>query len=98
MNKTKRLTNTVGLVLCTALLGALTGCTTYVDQPRQRDVYYPDPPRPREVYTPPPPVYAPPPVVYTPPPVVEVDASVGFGIRAESDFYEPLTPYGRWEV
>src|SRR4051812_31430575 len=37
----------------------------------------------------PPPAYLPPP---PPPTVVEVD------IRTESDFYEPLRPYGRWEV
>ena len=81
MNKTRRLaTFKIGFVLFTALLGALTGCTTYVEQPRPREVYVP------------------PPVAYVPPPAVEVEASVGFGIRAESDFYEPLTPYGRWEV
>src|SRR5205809_3532759 len=56
----------------TALLGALTGCTTYFEQP------------PREVHvTPPPPVYVTP-------------ASVE--IRSESEFYEPLSPYGRGEV
>ena len=64
MNKTKRLGGKIGFVLCTALLGALTGYT--YGQP---------------------------------------SVSVGVGvslpsveIRAESDFYEPLTPYGRWEV
>ncbi len=31
-------------------------------------------------------------------PAVEAEASVGFGIRSKSDFYEPLSPYGRWEV
>jgi hypothetical protein len=39
--------------------------------------------------------------VYVQPPSVEVEASVGsvgVSIRAESDFYEPLSPYGRWEV
>ena len=42
-----------------------------------------------------------PPTVYVPPPHVEASVSValpGVEIRAESDFYEPLTPYGRWEV
>ncbi|MBI3852249.1 MAG: hypothetical protein HY298_18485 [Verrucomicrobia bacterium] len=92
------LSQKMGFVLCTALLGALTGCTTYVDQPGSRGAYYQEPPRPREVYAPPPAAYVPPPPAYVPPPAVEVDASVGFGIRAESDFYEPLTPYGRWEV
>ena len=39
-------------------------------------------------------LYPPPPAVYAAPPAVEVS----FAIRTESDFYEPLTPYGRWEV
>ena len=65
MKGTKRLGGKIGFVLCTALLGALTGYTTYGQ------------------------------------PSVSVGVSVGFPsveIRAESDFYEPLTPYGRWEV
>jgi hypothetical protein len=52
-------------MLCTALLGALTGYTTH-GQPSVSVA------------------------VSVPLPSVE--------IRAESDFYEPLTPYGRWEV
>ena len=43
----------------------------------------------------------PPPRAYVSPPRVEASVSVGFPgveIRAESDFYEPLSPYGRWEV
>ena len=42
-----------------------------------------------------------PPGVYVSPPPVEASVAVGFPgveIRAESDFYEPLTPYGRWAV
>src|SRR5258706_282127 len=38
---------------------------------------------------------------FIPPPRIETSVSVGLPgveIRAESDFYEPLTPYGRWEV
>jgi hypothetical protein len=65
MNGTKRLGGKLGFVLCTALLGALTGYTTYGQ------------------------------------PSVSVEVSVplpSVEIRAESDFYEPLTPYGRWEV
>ncbi len=74
MNKTKRVTTSkIAFLLCTALLGALTGCVGYVHGPRHERVY-------------------------VPPPAVEVAASVEFGIRAESDFYEPLTSYGRWEV
>src|SRR5436190_2786974 len=60
----------------------VTGCTTYVQEPPRRVIYEPAPP-PREVYVPAPRVE---------PRYVEVE------IRAESDFYEPLTPYGRWEV
>jgi hypothetical protein len=36
--------------------------------------------------------------VYEQPPAVQVEASVGVSIRTEDDFYEPLSPYGRWEV
>ena len=74
-----------GIASCGALLLALGGCTTYVETPR-----------PREVYAPSPPAYAPP--VYAPPPSVRVEATAGFAIQNEADFYEPLTPYGRWEV
>jgi len=65
VNKTKRLGGKLGIVLCGALLGALTGYTTYGQ------------------------------------PSVSVGVSVplpSVEIRVESDFYEPLTPYGRWEV
>ena len=89
MNGTKRISGKLKILLGSALLGGLAGCTTYVDQPGPRAEYYPPPP-PREVYAPP--------VAYVPPPAVEVEVAVGFGIRAESDFYEPLTPYGHWEV
>jgi hypothetical protein len=37
MNKTKR--SKIGFVLCAALLGALTGCVGYVDEPRHGRVY-----------------------------------------------------------
>ena len=55
MNGTKRLAGKIGLVLCTALVGMLTGHTTYA---------------------------------------AEVSVGVGVAIHTESDFYEPLTPYG----
>ena len=94
MNTIKYSTGKIGFVLCSALLGALTGCTTYVDQPRTHGGYYAEPPRPREAYVPPAPVYAPSASVQ-----VEASAgSVGVVIRTENDFYEPLSPYGRWEV
>jgi hypothetical protein len=77
VNKTGHLAaGEIGFALGASLMAALTGCTTYVNQPR-----------PREVYAPPPPVEA-----------QASFGSVGMEIRAESDFYEPLTPYGRWEV
>jgi hypothetical protein len=88
MTKTKCSAGGIELILCTALLGALTGCASYVDQPRARGGYYPEAPATREV-------------VYVQPPAVQVevsDGSVGVSIRTESDFYEPLTPYGRWQV
>ena len=73
------------------LLG-LTGCTTYVQTGPPVVSVSPPPVRvePPRVYVSPPPVYV------APPPGVEVAPTVE--IRAESDFYEPLTPYGRWEV
>ena len=39
MNGTKRLGGKIGFVLCTALLGALTGCIGYVDRPAHGEVY-----------------------------------------------------------
>ena len=39
MNRTKRLGGKLGFVLCTALLGALTGCIGYVDRPGHGEVY-----------------------------------------------------------
>jgi hypothetical protein len=45
MNKTGRLaTRKVGFVFCAGLLGALTGCVGYVDEPRHARVYAPPPP------------------------------------------------------
>jgi len=84
MNTTSRLAmGKIRFPFCTALLGTLAGCTTYVEQPR-----------PREVYVQPPPVYVQPASV----PVEGSVGSVGVVIRTENDFYEPLSPYGRWEV
>ena len=71
MNGTKHLAGKVGFVLCSALVAALTGCTTYVERPRDGGAYYE--------------------------PSGQGDAAYA-EIRTESDFYEPLSPYGRWEV
>src|ERR1017187_6971434 len=65
MNGTNRLGRKIGFGLCTALLGALTGYTTYGQPSVSVGVTVPLP---------------------------SVES------RVESDFYEPLTPYGRWEV
>ncbi len=82
MNTTRYQAHKLGFILGGALLAALTGCTTYVEE-RPREVYVP--PEPAPVYVAPAPV-----VVETPaaPPVV--------AIQTEADFYQPLTPYGRW--
>ena len=45
MNTTRRFaTGKIGFVLCTALLGVLTGCVGYVDEPRHARGYAPPPP------------------------------------------------------
>ena len=60
MNSVKRLAGKVGFVLAAAMLGMVTGATTYAAE-------------------------------------VSMEVSV-VAIHTESDFYEPLSPYGRWEV
>jgi len=86
MNKSRCLApDKIGFASGIALLGALTGCTTYVDQPRSQGGYYQEPPPVREVYVPPPSVRVESPAV-----------SAEVMIRTEDDFYEPLSPYGRW--
>jgi len=78
---------------CAAAIAALTGCAAYIVPPRPPIVFV----RPPPVYVEPPRVYvAPPPVYVAPPPPVESPAVVE--IRTEADFYQPLSPYGRWEV
>ena len=77
-------------VLCSAAVMTFAGCTTYVEESH-----------PHRVYAPPPPVVepAPPAVVYAPPPPAPPPpAAVDVTIQAESDFYEPLSPYGEWVV
>src|SRR6185295_8962052 len=66
----------LGFISGVVLLGALSGCTTYVEHSR-------------------PVVYEEPAHVTGPAPVT---ATVEVVIRAESDFYQPLSPHGRWEV
>jgi len=77
-----------GVLSCAALVVMAAGCTTYIERPRAE---YPQPPPPTVQPAPPPPA-----VVYVEPPPVEADASIR--ISAEADFYEPLSPYGRWEL
>ncbi len=85
MNRTRRLPAKACLVLCSALIAALAGCTTYVTEAP-----------PADVYVMPPPAQLPPPLVaYEPPLPSESPTMV---VQTESDFYQPLTPYGRWVV
>src|SRR5437667_9820584 len=79
-------TNGIGFVVCSAVMGVLTGCTTYIQAPPT--VYVPPPP----VHVEPPRVSVAPPPVYVPPPA---NVQVMVEIRTENDFYEPLNPYGR---
>ena len=44
MNRTKRLGGKLGIVPCSVLLGALTGCIGYIEQPHARVAYEPPPP------------------------------------------------------
>jgi len=79
-----------GFLLCSPLIAALAGCTTYVESPPPAAVYAPPPvaeqPPPAVVYAPPPPAYVAP---------QPADAAV-VTIQTASDFYEPLNPYGEW--
>ena len=81
MKTTRMATQSTILVAAASLVG-LTGCTTYVDRR----------PPPPVVYSQPAPVPPPPPQ-----PVYVEPSSVEVVIRDERDFYEPLSPYGRWE-
>src|SRR5687767_5534441 len=83
VTQNERFATRIAFVLSAVFLG-MTGCTTYVQEPPRRVIYEPAP-APREVYVPAP-------QVEPWPSYVDVE------IRSESDFYEPLTPYGRWEV
>ena len=85
MNGIKRLTNKGAWVLCTLLGGVLVWMLTGCTT-------YRDHPRARGGYYEAQPS---PGVAYVPP---SPEESLYVGIRAESDFYEPLSPYGRWEV
>src|SRR5215471_12398005 len=79
------------VLLAAALLAGFTGCTTYVQSP---PVVYREPPPAPVVVTPPEAPVSPPEVVYVLPPPVE--PTVAVEIHVETDFYGPLTPYGRW--
>lgn len=98
MKRTNLIRQAVSSILAvTAVL--LGGCVTYVQPSPPATVYTAPPPTPPPMvqpapeYVAPQPVAPPPPVVYAEPspdpaPVVE--------IGVESDFYQPLNPYGRW--
>jgi len=83
MNATKRSAARIGLVFCSALALAATGCVVHE---RTRTVY---------VQAPPPAVSVPPEPALEPPPPAPSPVVV---IESESDFYEPLQTYGHWEV
>jgi hypothetical protein len=70
--------------IATALLAALTGCTTYVVQPADPQPAYVPPSAPVIVQQP-----APAPVIVETPPAVVV-------IQQDDDFVQPLSPYGEW--
>ena len=96
MNKTTTSVNQTSwpfwAVVAGLLVWMLTGCAHHHAQARYQGGAYVEPP---------PAVYAAPPAVYAAPAAVEVEASGGsveVAIRTEADFYQPLTPYGRWEV
>src|SRR5947207_5883052 len=94
MNRSSHSTGSVRFVLCSALIAALTGCTTYVEQRPPRTVYAA--PEPPAIVTP-----AEPPVVVTPtaPPAIVAPAEPEVVvISSETDFYEPLNPYGSWVI
>ena len=104
MNATKRSAARAGLVVCSVLAVALTGCRTHVVHERTRTVYVPAPAPVVHV----PPAPEPPPVVQeapapTPPPpapvvVVSPSPAPVVMIHSENDFYEPLVAHGRWVV
>jgi len=93
MNATKRSVARAGLVFCSVLAVAATGCRTYVVHEPTRTVYVPAPPPP-VVNVPAAPAPPPPQVVVVPPP----ETSPVVVIQSENDFYEPLATYGRWVV
>ena len=90
MTATQHPIRQLGFIFGSAILGALAGCTTYVEERSTPEYVAPEP---APVYVAPAPI-----VVETPAPmVVEIPAApTVVVIQAEADFYEPLTPYGRW--
>jgi hypothetical protein len=103
MKAKERSVGRMGLILSSALALAATGCATHV---HKRTVYVPPPvvvAAPPPVVVTPPPAPQPPPVIVEPPlqpPVVVSPPAPApvVVIQAESDFYEPLSPHGRWVV
>ena len=93
MNAKERSVGRMGLILSGALAVVATGCATHV---HQRTVYVPAPAASASQ----PVVEAAPPAPQPPPPVIVVPpvAPTVVAIQSESDFYEPLNPYGRWVV
>src|SRR5437867_303648 len=93
MKTMKLLSGRKGFVLGALLTTTLVGCTTYVERTVYRDQPPPEPTPPPVVVQP-----TPPPVVVETTPTPPPPQVVVVQIRTERDFYEPLTPYGHWEV
>lgn len=99
-NGTTRFLLGAGSIACGIAVLAISGCTTYVGSPPPRTVYVSPLPPP---LPPPPPAPAVPPAnvtAYVAPSTtvaVSADASVEV-IHSDSDFYQPLSPYGDWIV
>lgn len=90
---------TVGL---SAIAFLMPGCTTYIQSPAPPVVETAPAPPPVQ-YAPPPPVQyeetapeAPLPVEYVPAPAPPPPSETVVVVQTESDFEEPLSPYGRW--
>lgn len=90
-----------GILNLAVVLGLLSGCTVYMQPSQPAPVYTPPPVvQPAPIYVAPPPqeyvAPQPPPPVFAVTPAVLPEAVVE--IHVESDFYEPLQPYGNWVV
>ena len=84
MNQTTSVSAKAGFVACGIVVLTLAGCTTYVEESPPRTAYIP--PSPSAVSMGP---------MTAEPALAGATVEV---IRTESDFYQPLSPYGEWVV